>query len=217
MISTRKLLILIFFGLILNQQVTAQNNWELKKQASGISVYTSNVEGSEFKAFKSVTNITGVSIRELVAPMLDVENCKNIFPDTRDCRYIKKYGDGNFIQYQITNLPWPVDDRDGIYEIKSQYNKAANEVIINVKCIKYDYPKSADAIRMSDGDGFWKVKEIKKGVFEVTYQFHANPAGKIPAWLANSFIVDNPFNTLLNLKSVIAKGDYKNVKVDFIK
>jgi hypothetical protein len=217
MITTEKLLILIFTGLLINRQSIAQNNWELKKQASGISVYTSNVEGSEFKAFKSVTTIAGSNMSELAAPMLDVENCKNIFPDTRECRYIKKYGDGNFIQYQITDLPWPVDDRDGIYEIKSQYNKAANEVIINVKCIKYDYPKSGDAIRMSEGDGFWKVKEIKKELFEITYQFHANPAGKIPAWLVNSFIVDNPFNTMLNLKSVIAKGNYKNAKVDFIK
>jgi hypothetical protein len=50
----------------------------------------------------------------------------------------------------------------------------------------------------------------------VIFQYHADPAGKIPAWLANSFVEDYPYKTMQNLKRIIASGKYKNAKVDFL-
>ncbi len=215
MTINKKLIFIICF-LFFSEHVQSQFKWELKKQSSGISVYTSDVAGSEFKAFKAVSTLQASHISEIVAPLLDVPNASKLFPDTKESKFLKKTNDGNFIQYQITEAPWPVDDREGIFEINSEYNKANNEVIILLKCIKYDYPLSSNAVRMTEGAGFWKIKEVKEGFFEITYQFHANPAGKIPSWLANSFVVETPFKTLQNLREILLSGSYKTAKLDFI-
>lgn len=214
--TINKTIIIGFCLLLFSFRAASQYKWELKKQNSGISIYTSDVAGSEFKAFKGITTISATHISEVVAPLVDVPNAPRIFPDTKESKFLKKNNDGDFIQYQITEAPWPVDDREGIFEIKCVYNKTNNEVIINIKCIPYDYPVSHDVIRMTEGSGLWKIKEIKKGIFEVAYQYHANPAGKIPPWLANSFVVDNPFKTLQNLKEILSGGRYRNATLDFI-
>jgi len=214
--TINKNIVLVICLLLSCDQAFSQFKWELKRQTSGISVYTSDIAGSEFKAFKAVTTISASHIGEVTAPLLDVPNSTKLFSDTKESKFLTKTSDGNFIQYQITEAPWPVDDREGIFEIKSSYNKTNNEVIINIRCIKYDYPVSERAVRMSEGSGLWKIKEVKKGVFEITYQYHGNPAGKIPPWLANSFVVDNPYKTLQNLKVIIAGGSYKNANLDFI-
>ncbi|MNO08734.1 hypothetical protein D3C81_2315520 [compost metagenome] len=45
-------------------------------------------------------------------------------------------------------------------------------------------------------DGLWKLVPKGAGEVEVTYQVHTEPGGSVPSWLANSFVVDAPFNTL---------------------
>ena len=194
----------------------SQFNWELKKKQDDLSIYTSVVKGSEFKAFKAVLEVPATSISEITAILIDVEQYVNFFPDARNAHIIKNYNEGHFIHYLETDLPWPVDDRAGVYEVKSSYNQPKNEVIILVNIIKYDIPESTDALMMTKGAGEWKVAPLKNGKYEVTFQFHAEPSGSVPAWLANSFVVDHPYKTMQNLKKILNSGKYKNAKVDFI-
>ena len=35
---------------------------------------------------------------------------------------------------------------------------------------------------------------------EVTYEVHTEPGGSVPSWLANSFVVDAPLQTLRGLR-----------------
>ena len=39
-----------------------------------------------------------------------------------------------------------------------------------------------------------------EGRIRVVYELHAEPGGQVPAWLANSFVIDAPYNTLLLLR-----------------
>ena len=206
---------LLFCSLMISSGNTqAQYTWELKKQTKDISIYIAPVPGSGFKAFKGVTTVSSTSIGEITAIILDVENFQNLFPDVKDVKLLKKAADGVITHYLLTDAPWPVDDREGIYEIKPRFNKITPEVNVSLKCIDYDYPSSSGVVRMNKGEGSWKIVD-KNGAFEVTYLFHADPAGKIPEWLANSFIVDQPFKTMQNLRKIIAGGKYRNAKVDF--
>lgn len=216
MTISSKLVTITLLCFIGHSQLLAQQNWLLKKNASGISVYTSNVEGSGFIAFKTVAAFSASGLNEIASILIDIDNYKKIFSDTYECHIIKKNGDADILHYMQTTSPWPADNRDGVYELKSQYNKSLNEVIIRTKCIKSDYQQSSKVVRMTKGEGYWKIKEIKNSLYEVTFEFHGEPAGKVPAWLANSFVVSHTFKTFRNLKSVIASGKYKNSNVDFI-
>jgi hypothetical protein len=62
-------------------------------------------------------------------------------------------------------------------------------------------PLQQGFVRVSRVKGFWQLKPYEGGV-EVVYQVHSDPGGSVPAWLANSFVVDAPFNTLINLRKL---------------
>ena len=54
---------------------------------------------------------------------------------------------------------------------------------------------------MSKVEGFWSLTP-REGEIEVIYEVHSEPGGSVPAWLANSFVVDAPFNTLQGLRQL---------------
>ena len=37
----------------------------------------------------------------------------------------------------------------------------------------------------------------------VEYQAHVEPGGSMPAWLANKFVVDAPFETIRDLRELV--------------
>ena len=65
--------------------------------------------------------------------------------------------------------------------------------------------KKEDFIRMQKSSGFWELEEDENYNVKVIYQFHPEPEGKVPAWLANSFIVSHPLQVLKNLKDRLKK------------
>ena len=48
--------------------------------------------------------------------------------------------------------------------------------------------------------GYWLLEKQGANRTKVTYQVHADPGGSIPHWLANATAVNNPYETLKNMK-----------------
>mgnify|MGYP002718257558 CR=1 FL=1 len=63
-------------------------------------------------------------------------------------------------------------------------------------------PKEDGYTRVASLKGFWKFVPQGDGKVEVTYQVHTEPGGSVPSWLANSFVVEAPFNTLSGLRAL---------------
>jgi hypothetical protein len=53
---------------------------------------------------------------------------------------------------------------------------------------------------MAISRGYWMLSPSEGGT-EIEYSFLADPGGNIPAWLANQFIVSNPFKTIKGLRN----------------
>ena len=66
-------------------------------------------------------------------------------------------------------------------------------------------PLDKDHTRVASLQGFWRFVPQGDGKVEVTYQVHTEPGGSVPSWLANSFVVDAPFNTLSGLRTLAEK------------
>lgn len=193
--------------------VLSQERWVLRKDQNGIRVYTSEIQGSLFKAFRSVCNIHSSSLDEVTAAILDIENYDQLFPDTKNVLLLEKKSAGHFIHYMITDAPWPVEDRDGVYELKAQKQPGKPKVTAEIKCIRYQYPMKKGVVRMSRGEGRWEITELIEGQVEVRYQYHGEPEGSVPAWLANTSLVSIPYQTMKNLKKFIQSGKYRNSNI----
>ena len=66
------------------------------------------------------------------------------------------------------------------------------------------------------GYGYWEVQELPKNKIFVTFSMQIDPGGSIPSWLANMFVDDSPYNTLLNLKTLMESSDYEKQTFEFI-
>ncbi len=178
--------------------LSAQSEWELKKDKNGIKVYTRDVEGSSFKEFKGETVIKNVSITDVLDVIFDVKNYDKLFPDLSGPKIIKQIDKYHNIHYSVLHTPWPVSDRDNVNELDATISDDGKSAHVAVNVRQGLVEEKKGLVRISEGKGFWGLKQTDDGV-KVVYQYHGNPGGIIPAWLANSFVVSHPFETLENL------------------
>ena len=57
-------------------------------------------------------------------------------------------------------------------------------------------------IRVRQLKGLWTLVPKGEHLTEVTYELQADPAGDIPSWLANQFVLDAPTISLRTLRAV---------------
>jgi hypothetical protein len=189
------LLILLFITPFLN------SDWNLKKEKDGIKIYIRSIEGSSFDEFKGITTIEKSSLTEVLKVILDVENYENLFPDCMNPKILKQDGNYYDIHYIQTKGPFPVKDRDSVFEQKTQIGSNGKNAKVTLRPLPDFIPEVEDMIRIREGSGFWELEEDYSNNVKVIYQFHGEPGGEIPAWLANSFVVSHPFETLKNLRN----------------
>lgn len=195
---------LVFISLVFLNSIF-DSAWVLKKEKSDIKIYTRSVEGSSFAEFKGITVIPNSSLTAILEVILDVKNYDQLFPDCKNPKVLKQ--DGNFydIHYIEVKAPWPVKARDAIYEQKTDINQDGKHARITLKPFPDFVEEKKELVRIQKGTGFWELEEDENHNVKVIYQFHGEPGGDIPAWLANSFVVTHPFKTLQNLINTIKK------------
>lgn len=168
------------------------------KDEAGIQVYLQAIPGSSFQAFRGVTRMR-VSMPRLLALQDDVSAA---------CRWIHACSEQKLLghdgkqswAYTRYHAPWPVQQRDSILQVTTE--QAADGSVTRVLHGVADYlPQQSGFVRVSKVEGFWSLTP-RDGEIEVIYQVHSEPGGSVPAWLANSFVVDAPFNTLQALRQL---------------
>lgn len=192
-----------FFSLILaltfiKPGTPGPSEWKLRKNEQGIKVYTRTVPKSALEEFKAI-GIVNASPEALATHFKKVKNFPNWMPLCIEARKEKTVRNG-FIHYQKLEAPFPVSNRDGYYQF--QFMEEGENVRIKIKALPKFGPEQEDLVRIPSATGFYLFEGLKDGRSKVTYQMLAAPGGSIPAWLANSMVVKNPFETLESLKKV---------------
>lgn len=177
-------------------------DWKLAKDEDGVKVYLSSVQGSKYKAYRGVTDIKA-DVATIEALQEDVKgSCKWIHA-CAEMKLLKQEG-ADAWTYSKIDMPWPVTGRDVVIHVTTE-KTADGTVIRHLKADPTYIPEEKGQIRVPKLVGEWKLQPKGQGVTEVTYQVETEPGGSIPSWLANSFVVDAPLNTLKGLRSAAEK------------
>lgn len=190
-------LLLGFIGLLLASGACAES-WRLVKDEAGIQVYLQSIPGSSFQAFRGVTRMR-VSMPRLLALQDDVSAACAWIHACSEQKLLKHEGDLSWA-YSRFYTPWPVRARDSILQVATM-READGRVIRTLHGVADYLPRQPGFVRVNKVEGFWRLTPYE-GEIEVVYQVHSEPGGSVPAWLANSFVVDAPFNTLLGLRQL---------------
>ena len=183
---------------------TVAQDWNLVKSAEGIDVYTRDNPNSNFNAFRAeMTVLSTVSEIEYILKNLD--KYKHVFPDTEELIILKRINQNKHIQYSHTNAPWPVSDRDGVFEVSIEVNDSDGSLYSKAKALPDYIPEKQGIVRIQKSTSSWRVVPKANGKIHITYEVEAEPGGNIPEWLANSAASELPFDTFKNLKAELQK------------
>ena len=199
MLFIRLMLASFFF---LNVNASDKSDWKLRKEESGVKIYTRSIQGSPYEEFRGEVTITSTSLIRVLDVIMDVKNYPVNFPNCGSAQVLVQKSKYDDIHYITIKAPWPVADRDAIYEASTTFSDNGKHA--RVKLIPHgDFTQeNKKYVRVHNGSGFWELNETSPGTVEVVYQFHADPAGEIPGWIANSVIVYNPLRTLESLRNL---------------
>ena len=185
-------------------------DWKLERDRSGVKIYTRFVKGWGLKQFKGIVNIK-TNIKTVEKTLRNDVGRDRWMHNTYDSKDVKKVSDNEIYGYSRVDAPWPVYDRDNV--TKYIYKKISDtEMYVYMNNVSGIVPEKSAVVRIKRMDGYWNFKETSPGNVQVTQLAVAEAGGSIPAWLANTSIIDSPYNTLLNLKILIESTQSLHVR-----
>ncbi|KZZ49881.1 hypothetical protein A3758_13600 [Oleiphilus sp. HI0118] len=193
-----RLLSALFSALLLTSTISFA--WTLEEDDNGIKVFTQEIEGSDFKAFKGEMNAQA-QLDEVLDIIRDVESMDEWLHECVASQIMEKTSDEELIVYQETSAPWPVTDRNFVLKMKVHRAEDGLSAKINFSALVEPEVANDDCVRVTELTGSWTLTQTSDSNVHVVYQTSADPAGDVPSWLANAFVVDQPYNTLLNLRN----------------
>lgn len=175
------------------------DDWQLAKDEDGIQVYLDQVPGSKYQRFRGVTQI-----KASVNTLIDLQEnlrvaCKWLY-GCATMRLLDVEGDSTWV-YLTTDLPWPASPRDMVIRVQTERTDDGG-LVRRLSAVAGKVKRAPGLIRVSQLKGLWTLVPKGDQLTEVTYQLQAEPAGDIPSWLANQFVIDAPMVSLRTLRAV---------------
>lgn len=189
--------------------------WELARQKDGITVYTREVADSAFREFRGEVEIAA-NINSLMAVLDDTANFTKWMHQCAEAKLLHKESLLERYQYLVNDFPWPAADR--VLLLRNRISQASDRVVtVSLEGVVPDalpvqaknaLPENKSAKWVKHAKGFYRLTPMGDTRTAVEFQLHLDPAGALPASLVNSLIVDNPFDTLRQLRDQVADAKY---------
>ena len=189
-------------------------DWEEKRSKDGITLYTSAVEGSPFKAVRGTMNVKG-SVKSLVGLVEDLAACPEWAAMCEEARVVTRVSDVESYVYVFNNVPFPVSDRDVYAHVVWSIDQDSGRVTMTSQAAPGGVDETK-AVRLSEAFTQWHFTAQEDGTVLVENFAHINPNGPTPAWITNMLLVDAPYDSMFEMRKLIEGGAYENVQVSFL-
>ena len=188
--------------LILPFICVAQENWELKKNENGISVYTRKLDNEKYKEIKVLCQFNA-SAAQLIKTLQNVNHHKDWVYNTKTSYLISKKNKDTLYYYSETALPWPINNRDLVIQLTFAEDVANKVLKIQALSMPKMLPDKPNVVRVPYSLGLWNVITKPNNQLKIEYTFSVNPGGTLPAWLVNFTATAGPYSTFKKLKELL--------------
>jgi hypothetical protein len=206
---------IIIIALVFNLSLAADNGWKKIGEEEGIVGYTRPTNKSTVDEIKA-EGIVNAPIAVVEAVMRDVPSmpeymflCKEAsLVNTPD---MKSAGDVVYF-YSLTDLPFPVNDRDGVIKSVWSIDKATGTIYCHAEGVKTTYKQKNNTVRVTFS--IIETTLIPRGADKtyVIYQVLSNPGGSLPSFVVNLLTNDYGIKTIAGLRKMVKKDKFKNAK-----
>lgn len=184
------------------------DSWERLSDGDGIVVHKRKLPGSKFVEFRG-TGTIDAPVSKILNVLLDTPRKLEWVDRAVEARDIRTLSPVERVEYNRTSAPWPVKDRDFLFQAKAFPNLRDKTVLITLKSIEDEaVPVDPCCVRGELARSSYFLKAIKGGTAtELTVQIHADPRGAVPSWIVNMIQKSWPRKTMQALREQVAKPD----------
>ncbi len=186
------------------------DGWRKISQKDGIKVYTKQTKDSPIQYLRAKGKIEA-SVENICAILRNVEHATKWTPNLLVRRYVENISDTEAILYDVSNMPWPVIDREMVLHHKLSTSADKEFLVLSFKSIEHpSMKKKTENIRAQVKLGEIKFKPVDGG--EKTYiemTVLVDPAGSIPVWVVNLLQVSIPYDFLMALNTYAVDTEFK--------
>mgnify|MGYP001429665607 FL=1 len=181
--------------------------WGKIKAEKGVTVYKADVQGRV--AFRGVGEMTG-SPEDLASIIEDPSGWKNWIENFKSGKLIEEINPEHKIFYQAINSPFPVSDRDVVFESRI-IRDSPDKIRMEMKSVTHPKAPKTIGTRINIIFTRYSIEKINRNKIAVTFETLSHPGGALPDFLVNWASESYPV-TLLNGLAVQLKNLNKKKK-----
>ncbi|HJW31621.1 MAG TPA: hypothetical protein VJ508_20490 [Saprospiraceae bacterium] len=188
----------ILLGLLATKSVAGADQWELELDKDGIRVYTQIEDPSPYKQVKVTTTINA-PMEKVIEILMAFSKYKTWMYQVNES-YLINQSDSSYYIFLLEDATWPMQNR---YQVsKLDVHQHPNDTNIEFRSIPNYIEKRTDAIQIKQYEGYWALENRPDHRCSLEYVLIHNPGGSVPPWLANFHALENPFQSIANLKEL---------------
>lgn len=190
------------------------DGWKKIGESDGIVGYTRPTTRSKVDEIKAV-GIVNAPIAVVEAVIRDIPSMSEYMFLCKESSYInipgmKSAGDVIYF-HALTDLPFPVSDRDAVTKAMWSIDKSTGTIYCNAEGVKTAFKQSKDVVRMPLS--IIDCTLIPRGAdkTEVIYQVLGDPGGELPSFIVNMLTHDYGIKTIAGLRQMVKKDKFRIV------
>lgn len=180
-------------------QLSAQQQWELKKSVDQIEIFTRDTPQKSIKEYKAITTVSAPM--EAVIHELLTAPAYNDMCESGVSYYLRSPEKDKHLFYAQKSLPWPVRDRD-VITLLTVKRISPNKVKLLLEGAPAALPEQDNMIRINELMGYWLLEEMD-GKTKVTQVMFIDPNGSLPPFVVNALLVKGPLKTFRELRLAV--------------
>jgi len=200
------LFLLLVFWFPTVQTDAASGSWERVKAEDGVVVYEKKINGKI--AFRGVGEIAGEPAK-LVGILQNPDRWRHWIDKFKSGRLLEKKSDFHKVFYQSFNSPFPVSDRDLVYESKITRDKESGTVLIEMRSTRHPRAPKTVGVRVNLIYSTYKIEPRTGNKMKVTFESMSDPGGAIPGFMVNWATRSYPITLFEGLRKEIRRADQK--------
>jgi hypothetical protein len=210
---TKSLTLLIYICILLitgQLAMAAEEDWVFSEESRGVTIHTRKVSGyaeSEFKGSRIINQpveVVGAVLSDIPAYTRWFYNC------TRAEKILNETStDLNFMLYIVVDVPWPLWNRDVIYDARTVVDLPSGKIKVWGKALQ-DAPVSVkeNHVRVTDSAIEWELVRLDDSRTMVSFAKRIDIGGSIGSYLSDAGCRKTVIESLVNLGRIASDPKY---------
>lgn len=196
-----------------------EEEWRLALDKDAIQVYARPLPHSVLKEYRAEI-ILDEDICSVAAVLDDIPAAVKWFPFCVSAGVIDELADGRKIVINVSDFPWPFQDRYAVFSSRKAGDCFQKQIIIDFAVDDLSNARPVDDIENADNmvkiafmKGQWVLSMVDSNKTKMTYTICADAGGNVPQWLVKTFFDETPYATLKNLREFVNSPEYQESRM----